>query len=96
MLTLVVLLLHPYTSIVLFIGTIATQFMAGAAANQGNFAKARLLAVLTFVGATLIVVQNLAGFLLLRSAMALVMVALWSWIAWRDYHFYKRLPPAKR
>ena len=92
MLTLVILLLHPYTSIVLFIGTIATQFMAAAAATKGNIPKARTLGMLTFVGATLIVVQNLAGFLLLRSAMAIVMVALWTWIAWRDYNWLKRLP----
>lgn len=88
----VLFLVSPITSIVLFIGTIATQLMAVSAAQKGRLDRARKLGTLTFMGATLIVVREITLMVLFQNSMSIVMILLWSWIAWRDYKFLKSLP----
>ena len=92
---LVLLLLSPTLTIGLFIGTIACQLMAGSALAKGDLGKGRKLVTATFVGATLIVLHEVASFAVLRSPFALVMAALWAWLAWRDYQWLQRLPKKK-
>ena len=50
------------------------------------------LGTLTFMGATLIVVREAVLLMFGASPMSILMIALWSWIAWRDYKFLKSLP----
>ena len=92
MVQLVLLLLSPYFTIVLFIGTFACQLMAGSALAKGDLGKGRKLVTATFLGATLIVLHEVASFAILRSPLALIMALLWAWIAWRDYQWLQRLP----
>jgi hypothetical protein len=89
---LVLILLSPALMIVLFIGTIACQFMAGAALQKGNLGKGRKLVTATFIGATLIILHEIASFAVFRSPLAIVMAVLWAWIAWRDYQWLQRIP----
>jgi hypothetical protein len=92
---LVLLLLSPMFTIVLFIGTIACQFMAGSALQKGNLDKGRKLVAATFLGATLIVLHEVVSFAVLRSSLSLVMAILWTWLAWIDYQWLQRIPKKK-